>query len=177
MKMKKALALVAACALAAAVAAVLTARSHAASQLPGMDEQYLKTSSQGDMFEIAGGKLALKKSHNKAVRALAQRLIKDHSKSLADAKQVAQKYGVSLENKPTPSQQWELQAVSALASKGFDRWYSDLEVLDHQQDIQETSDEISMGSNADVKKLASDDLPVLKTHLKMSQTALKSAKH
>jgi hypothetical protein len=42
-------------------------------------------------------------------------------------------------------------------------------VLDHHhQDIQETTDEISMGSNADVKKLASDDLPVIKTHLKLS---------
>ena len=72
---------------------------------------------------------------------------------------------------------WELKVVSAFASNGFNRWYSDLEFLDHQQDIQETKDEISMGSNADVKKLASDDLPMLKTHLKMPQTALKSAKH
>src|SRR5206468_2135848 len=59
----------------------------------GLDAYWLRTSIQGDVFEIRGGQLALQKSNNTAVRTLAQRLISDHTKSLQDALDLAKKYG------------------------------------------------------------------------------------
>lgn len=55
----------------------------------GLDENWLQTSIQGDRFEIAGGQLALRKSQTPAIRTLAQTLIKDHTKSLREAKTLA----------------------------------------------------------------------------------------
>lgn len=52
---------------------------------------------QGDLFEIQGGKIALKHSHNAQVRALGRRLIKDHTKSYDDAKNLAHKYSIQVE--------------------------------------------------------------------------------
>jgi hypothetical protein len=49
---------------------------------------YLMASMEGDLFEILGGKPALKKSHTPAVDALATRLIKDHPKSYEAADEI-----------------------------------------------------------------------------------------
>jgi putative membrane protein len=149
----------------------LTGAVSAASSAPPYDEQFLKTSVQGDIFEIQGGKMAQRRSHSSQVTTLAKRLIKDHAKSLNDAKAVAQKLGIQLELQPMPSMQWELKAVASMSGKKFDHWYSTLEVYDHQQDIKETEDEIANGQNAEIQKLAKQDLPVLQKHLKLARQA------
>ena len=136
------------------------------------DEQWLKMSIEGDRFEVIGGKIALQKSHNPAVIQLASRLIADHSKSLQDAVTEAKEFGIEVPDTPSPSQQWALTVVSTFSGNAFDHWYSDLEVNDHMQDIQETQDEIDKGSNPEIRQLAQDDLPVLKEHLKLAQQAL-----
>jgi putative membrane protein len=140
----------------------------------GQDETYLKTSIEGDRFEVAGGKLALQKSTNAKVRTLAQTLIKDHSKSLKDAIALAHRLGVTVPGKPSETQQWQLGTVGGFAGNAFDRSWSDLERLDHMQDISETNDEVKTGCNAAVRKAARQELPTLKQHLKLSKAALTS---
>lgn len=142
----------------------------------GLDKESLMTSQEGDLFEIIGGKLALKKTHDKHVANLARTLIKDHTKSYKDAVALARKVGADVEKSPTPSEQWELLTLAKVSGTTFDRWYASLEVYDHKQDIQETTDEITMGSNSDVIANARQDLPVLRKHLRMSESALKTIK-
>jgi putative membrane protein len=48
-------------------------------------------------------------------------------------------------------------------------------VQDHRQDIQEAQDEVEMGCNRTVKRLAREDLPVLRTHLALAQAALRAS--
>ena len=166
-------------AASAAGAAGQVADAHHASAarhaVSGLDVEWLKTSAQGDVFEIRGGHIALQKSSNSAVKALAQRLIKDHTKSLRDAEKLAAKHGIKLEKTPTPSQQWELSMVSSLSGKTFDTAYSSLEVGDHHQDISETTDEERMGFNREVVKDAKKEIPMLRMHLHLSKVALASA--
>jgi putative membrane protein len=140
--------------------------------LSAWDEEWLMMSIQGDRFEIAGGQLAQQKGSTAIVRALGARLASDHTKSLKDAVDEAKEYGIQVPDSPSPSQQWELRVVSTFSGKAFDRWYSDLEVQDHRQDIQETQDEIDKGTNPDIKQLAKDDLPMLQEHLKLAEQAL-----
>ena len=139
------------------------------------DEEWLKMSIEGDTFEIRGGKLALQKATTPEVKTLAETLIKDHTKSLADAVKVAKKLGIEVPDSPSPSQQWELRVVATFSGKDFDRWYSDLEVQDHIQDIQEAKDEVDKGCNKDVRQLAKDDIPVLEKHLELAKAALKAS--
>jgi putative membrane protein len=102
--MKKILALV------AAVAATLTATAGAAqSPTSAWDKEWLKTGLAGDRFEIAGGRLALQHSSNREVRILAQRLIRDHTKSLGEGAKLAPSIGVKVPSKPLPTMQWELK--------------------------------------------------------------------
>jgi putative membrane protein len=162
-------------AIVAGIALTASGAGAAGSGTSALDEHWLKAGAQGDAFEIAGGKLALKKTHTKAVVTLAKRLVKDHTKSLDDAKKLAAKKGIKLELKPMPSQQWELKVAGSFNGGKFDYWYSSLEVMDHQQDIQETTEEATKGSDSEIKKDAQNEIPMLKTHLALAQKALKSS--
>jgi putative membrane protein len=157
-------------ALTALLLAATAAQAHA-KRYSAWDEQWLKTSIEGDRFEIAGGTVAQQKGANATVNALGAKLAADHAKSLKDAIKVARKLGISVPAQPTPSQQWELRAVSTQSGSEFDRWYSSLEVEDHKQDITESQDEVRKGSNRQVRALAKEDLPMLKEHLKLSKQA------
>jgi putative membrane protein len=139
------------------------------------DKEWLMMSIQGDRFEIAGGKLAERKGTIREVRQLGARLVKDHTKSLRDAVRVAHRLGISVPRSPSPTQRWELRVVASFSGAKFNRWYSDLEVQDHRQDIQEAQDEVEMGCNRTVKRLAREDLPVLRTHLALAQAALRAS--
>jgi putative membrane protein len=138
------------------------------------DEQWLMMSIEGDRFEIQGGQLAQQRGTTEKVRALGARLVKDHSESLATAIALAEKLGIEVPDSPSPSQQWELRAVAQFTGRQFDRWYADLEVQDHIQDITEAQDEVNDGCNHKVRHEAKDEIPVLQEHLRLAQDALAS---
>ena len=138
------------------------------------DQQWLMMSIEGDRFEIAGGQIAESKGVNPKVKALGARLVADHSKSLSDAIKLAHKFGIPVPPDPSPSQRWELKTVGRFSGSAFDKSYSDLEVLDHMQDIQEAKDEAHMGTNHRIRKLAKSEIPTLKEHLALAKAALQA---
>jgi putative membrane protein len=147
----------------------------AATSVPPQDEMWLQTSISGDRFEIAGGHIALARSSNPQVRALARRLIADHSKSLGDAVALAKKYGVGVPPAATPSMQWELNRLKNMPKSWFDVQYSSLEVKDHNQDIEETGFEARNGEQWEIRADAKHELPMLNMHLKLSKATLTQA--
>jgi putative membrane protein len=148
----------------------------ATSRYSAFDEQWLRTSIQGDRFEIQGGRMAQSGATNATVRALGARLVKDHRKSLSEAVRMAKRLGISVPKTPTTSMEWELAILSRFAGAApFNGWYSKLEVQDHKQDIDESKDELSKGTNRGIRRLAREDLPILRQHLKRSYVALASS--
>jgi putative membrane protein len=160
------------------VASVLGASASPAGQSDGLSAQdlnYLQTSISGDRFEITGGKLAMKKGRKAQIRALGERLITDHSKSLQESLALAKANGVTAPQAPTPSMVWELNTVGAMTGNAFDKSYSSLEVKDHQQDIEETTFEIKHGTKPEIKASAQKELPILRMHLTLATKASRSA--
>jgi putative membrane protein len=148
----------------------------AASRYSAFDEQWLRTSIQGDRFEIEGGRMAEVGATNPTVRALGVRLVKDHRKSLSEAVKMAKRLGISVPKTPTTSMEWELAILSRfVGATPFNGWYSKLEVQDHKQDIDESKDEVSKGTNPGIRRLARQDLPTLRLHLKRSYEALSAS--
>jgi len=154
-----------------AAAALASPASAAAKSYSPLDEYLLKSSIQGDRFEIAGGKLAEGRGTTPAVRALGTRLVKDHTASLADASRLARRLGISVPKTPTPSQEWEIGVLGGLSGPAFDSAYTSLEIQDHKQDIDDMKTEVSDGANASVRQMARTDLPVLRKHLALSRKA------
>ena len=161
-------------AFAATTAALVVSpgAAQAASPYSPLDEQLLQSSIQGDRFEIAGGKIAEAKAVTPAVRALGVRLVRDHSKSLHEAIAVAHRLGIDVPAAPSTTEEWELKTIAPMSDEPFDAAYAYLEVQDHKHDIEETNMEIEHGLNAAVRALARTDLPVLRTHLRLSKQAL-----
>jgi putative membrane protein len=164
----------------AALVLSLAAVAAAAASAPPQDENWLQTSISGDRFEIAGGKIALAKATTVPAKNLARRLIKDHTKSLRDAVELARKLGVGVPPAATPSEQWELNRLKNMPRAWFDVQYAALEIKDHNQDIEETGFEAREGELWQVRAEARKDLPMLNMHLKMSKSVLtmaEAAKH
>jgi putative membrane protein len=170
--------IIVAVALAAAAVALSGLPASAAgpsrASVSGADSIWLRTSIEGDRFEIAGGKLAQAKGQNAAVKALGARLVKDHSKSLASAVKTAKRLHIEVPKTPSPSMEWEISVVAGQSGTAFDQLYTSLEVADHKQDIDETKNELAVGLNAAVRTEARTDLPVLREHLKLSRAAAKT---
>jgi putative membrane protein len=139
------------------------------------DEQWLKMSIEGDLFEIRGGKLAQEKGTTEKVRHLGATLVKDHTESLEESTDLAKELGIEVPEEPSPTQQWQLKVLEQFSGTAFDRWYSDLEVKDHMQDIQEAEDEVDKGCNHEVREDAEHEIPTLKEHLELAQDALAEA--
>jgi putative membrane protein len=165
---------VAAVLVAVAIGSTATSEARPAVGVSPLDEMYLQSALQGDRFEVAGGKIAQSQGQNAKVKALGARLAKDHGKSLKEAVALAKTLHIKVPKKPTPSQQWELSIVKSQTGAAFDRWYADLEVQDHRQDIEEASNEKSKGANAKIRASAAKELPILRKHLALSRAALKS---
>jgi putative membrane protein len=159
--------------LALAVPAAATPATHSRrAALSQFDKYWLKTSAQGDVFEIRGGKIAESKGSDQSVKSLGTTLVKDHTKSLSDARKLARKLGVKVALQPMPSQTWELSVVQSMSGKSFDEWYAKLEVQDHVQDVQDAQEEAGSGTNPSVRAEARKDLPMLKKHLALARAAL-----
>jgi putative membrane protein len=148
------------------------AAAHAASPYSPLDEQSLRTSIQGDRFEIAGGKIGEANAVTPAVRALAVRLVRDHTKSLREAIAVAHRLGIDVPKAPSTTEEWELKTIAPMSGDPFDAAYAYLEIQDHKQDIEDTNMELEHGLNPSVRALARTDVPVLRTHLRLSKHAL-----
>jgi predicted outer membrane protein len=132
------------------------------------DEKWLQSSIEGDRFEIAGGKLAQEKGASEGIKAYGARLVADHTKSLQDAINLAQRLGIEVPKAPTQEQQAILELLSKFSGTRFDNAYADVEAADHQQDISEAKDEVQKGSNEDIRHEAANEIPTLQEHLKIA---------
>jgi putative membrane protein len=153
-----------------------TAGATRSANLTGHDVAFLKSSIQGDWFEIQGGNLALHRSNNAKVRHLARVLRHDHTQSVHDAIDTARELGVHPPSAPTESEQWELRILAGSSGHTFDLRYTSLEVRDHQQDIGDAKQELWLGTNPEVRELARQDLPMLRYHLRLSYRAKNAVK-
>jgi putative membrane protein len=133
------------------------------------DKMYLQTAIEGDRFEVEGGKIAEDRGSTQAVKDYGARLVADHTKSLADATELAKKLGIEVPKAPSPSMQWELKVVATFSGAQFDQQYADLEAKDHQQDISEAQDEVKDGKNPQIRKSAKDEIPTLRQHLETAK--------
>ncbi|MBV9197349.1 MAG: DUF4142 domain-containing protein [Solirubrobacterales bacterium] len=177
--MKRIAVVVSACALAVAGPAA-AAQVHGSSSSPraaglsALDRHYLVSSMQGDLFEVSGGRIALRLSRNAAVIKLARTLVKDHTQAYNDDAKVARTLGVEVPTSTTQSQLWELKIVSSLRGATFNHWFASLEAGDHEQDISETTEEVRSGSLAEVVLDAKHSLPMLNRHLNLARAALRA---
>jgi putative membrane protein len=130
------------------------------------DATFAKKAAQGNMAEVALGKLAQQNAQSDDVKKFGQRMVDDHSKAEQDLEGVASKANITLPQDVNAQQKAEQQRLEKLNGAAFDRAYMAMMVKDHTKDVAEFKKEAnSTKANSDLKDYAKRTYPTLEDHL------------
>jgi putative membrane protein len=133
-------------------------------QLSDQDRQYLVQAHQGNLAEIAAGRLAQTKGASQQVKDIGALLVTDHTRLDTAVQQVSSAAGVQLPATPNAEQQ-AMQAKLENASPGeFDATFITGQLQAHAKTMRLGQTELDAGSSAEVKKAAADAAPVIQAH-------------
>ncbi|RZA36793.1 MAG: DUF4142 domain-containing protein [Lysobacteraceae bacterium] len=137
-----------------------------AAKLDRSDRNALIDMAQANMAEVATGKLALAKAVNPEVKAYAQRMVDEHTKTLAEVQALAQAKGVELPKELTVKHKAKGAMLEALKGDIFDRTYiKQSGRRDHRVTHEQLKDSMDKIKDADIKALALKMRPVVEQHL------------
>ncbi|HEY4000132.1 MAG TPA: DUF4142 domain-containing protein [Candidatus Xenobia bacterium] len=134
------------------------------------DKRFLSAAYQGNLEEVALGKLAQQKASNPQIKDAGKRMVTDHSKMEDQVKMVAQKEQVSLPAGMSQMQQRDIDKLTKLSGADFDKQYTQMMVKDHQSDVKDFQKEEKGTKDAGIKKLVAGALPTIEAHLTMFQS-------
>jgi len=150
-------------------AALSLAGGAALAQTPN-DAQIAHIAYTAGVVDVAAGKQALEKSHDKAVRDFAQEMVRDHTAVNDQALALVKKLGVTPQDNPTSQGLAKggadkLKALSALNGKAFDKAYVENEVAYHKTVNGALSATlVPNAKNAELKSLLQTGLKLFQEH-------------
>lgn len=133
------------------------------------DQKFMDKAALGGLAEVELGKLASERAANPEVKELAQTIVQDHEKSNDQLKQIAQSKGAKLPQELDRAHKRERDRLSKLTGAEFDRAYVQTMLKEHDKDIKEFQNQAQKGKDPDLKKFATDNVPVLKQHRQRAQ--------
>ena len=135
-----------------------------AEDLAKSDQAFVKKAAMGGMAEVEAGKIAAQKGSSDQVKQFGQMMVDDHGKANDQLKQIAASKGLTIAD-TDPKAEAETKQLSKLDGTAFDKKYAKMQVKDHDDTVKLFQKEASSGKDADLKKFASDTLPILQTHM------------
>lgn len=161
---------------AAAQSRMSTGRMVAA---PMSAQDFVTKVADGTQFELQSARIAQEKTKNPAVKALANRLIADHTKAGEDLKKTAASES-AIEVPANPQMPDEMMrkinALKAASGKDFDARFIEIMADDHRDDIQLFKSYESEGSDPAIKSFARRTLPTIEHHMREIETLQKGQK-
>ena len=153
----------------AATAVQSAAQAQATPSLSTTDANFINTVGMGGHAEVQFGRLAQTQAARTNVRAFAAQMVSDHTAAgnelaaLAQQKQMTPPDDMDLNHKAA------YDRLSKTSGSEFDRVYIEGQVQDHTAVVNAFQNEISNGSDADVKAFARKHLPTIQHHLEMAR--------
>jgi putative membrane protein len=162
-------------------AALLAAAPAIGADAPN-DAQIAHIAYTAGTIDVAAGKQALAKSHNKMIRDFAQEMVRDHSAVNDKALALVKKLHVTPQDNPTSQSLNKAAAaerakLAKLSGAAFDREYIDNEVAYHKTvngALQSTL--IPDAKNAELKSLLETGLTLFKQHQAHAEQVAKELK-
>ena len=130
------------------------------------DKAFIKNAIEGSQAEINFAKLALAKSQDTNVRQFAEKMIKDHSKLIADMRPFAAKYGVTAPGAPVMAHA-KYDELKLKTGTDFDRGYVEAMVKDHNDDLKDFIQEENSTADPALKATVAKGEQVVKEHTEM----------
>jgi putative membrane protein len=122
-----------------------------------------------NLAEIKAGQMAENKAQSQSLKSTARTIASDHRNLDSKVKQKAQKWNISLPNRPNSHQRHTANRLKKKSGMSFDKAYVNDEISGHKKAIKKTKHEANHGSSSKVKHFAQQALPVLQKHLHMLQ--------
>ena len=135
------------------------------------DIAFVIGATQSNLSEIAAGKLALTKSTDAKVKMLGKQFIDDHTKANAMLGTIARAQGLSRPTMPNAMQRATAAALKKLAGAQFDTMWLKTEETGHEKTVALFKSEISSGTDSQLVRFATKNLPVIEGHLEKLTTA------
>ena len=133
------------------------------------DHQFLNEAARGSLAEITLGQMAEAKARNPQVKQFAARMIADHSKALAEARQIAERSGGQITQQMTQKHEKMAESLSKKSPDSFDRAYMQAMVEDHRSTIGQFEAHVASG-DGHAAAYAEKHLPVVREHLAMAES-------
>jgi putative membrane protein len=146
------------------------------SKLPSGEERFMKEAASAGLMEVELGKIAAEKGSHQRVKEFGKRMQADHSKANQQLKKIASSKGVDLPTQPSGEHKSTMDKLTKLSGAEFDREYMEAMVDDHKEDIEKFQTQADKGKDPELKKFASENLPILKKHLELAQSTEKQIK-
>ena len=154
--------------LCSALAFTFAAAAAATAATAPSPSDFVSDAIKGDNAEIQMGKLAEDQGGSAAVKRFGRTLVADHTKAKSQMDQVAEQVGVKPTTEVPADADAEMKKLQGLKGADFDKEFASHMVDDHQKDIDKFQAEAA-AKNGPASKVAAEQLPTLRKHLKMAQ--------
>jgi putative membrane protein len=131
------------------------------------DTSFITKANQGGMEEVELGKLASQKAIRADVKSFGQEMVTDHGKADVELRQLAENKKIDLPSTLDAAHRAEVDRLSRLSGKEFDRIYVRLMVKDHDHDVAGFKKGEKSVKDPDLQAWISKTLPTLEHHQSM----------
>jgi len=130
------------------------------------DAEFAQEARAGGKQEVASATFAALTTASPEVKALANRLVKDHTSVNQELERMmtAKKWAFTEPRPSTKSESWRKETGTS-----FDRGYVEHVIDEHEDAIELFEDQSAKGTDAELKAWATGKLPALREHLKMAR--------
>ena len=128
------------------------------------DEGFVSNAAIGGMYEVEAGRIAAQRSQSPAVKALGERMVRDHTKANDELKPIATAAGLTPPAALDQRHQGLIDNLRGATDQDFDRVYLQQQEAAHNETNALLTTYASTGGNADLKAWANKTLPTIHAH-------------
>jgi putative membrane protein len=145
------------------------AQAQTTPSLSTTDATFINTVGAGGIAEVKFGERAQTQATRTNVRAFAAQMVTDHTTAGNDLSVLAQQKQMTPPSDMDLNHKTKYDQLSNISGSEFDRVYIQGQVDDHTAVVNAFQNEISSGTDADVKAFAQKYLPTIQHHLEMAR--------
>lgn len=143
-------------------------------QLSQQDRHWLDYAATDNQGEIQESLLAEKKAHSPALKAFVRLMVDDHVQVESRLAALVNGQSVSVPNGPGQKNAKTLSELEQLSGPQFDQRFMHEQIQDHGDDLRKFSDEIKATQDPDIRRFATETLPILAQHLALAKAVAAS---
>lgn len=137
----------------------------------GREEDFIKEVAQASHIEVESSKLAVTKAQNAEVKALAEKLVSDHTAASEELKKLVMSRNAAWKDDDPKfkEKKQKHESLQNLTGAAFDKEYLEDMISDHESTLPLFAKYSLNANDTELKSFADKTQPMLREHLKMAR--------